>query len=103
MNRIAKLAALLCLTTLPAVAADLNGKWIYKTYPSAQIWGRTEATGAYKETFIFDFKVTGTALAGTLTAPTGTAKNETRTSPISNGKIDGENLSFDVVSHVYIG
>ncbi len=60
-----------------AWAADVNGKWV------AQVPGRD---GQARET-TFTFKVEGAKLTGTVSGRQG----ET---PISDGKIDGDNISF---------
>jgi hypothetical protein len=62
-----------------AWAADVTGKWV------AQIEGR----GGTTET-TFDFKVDGTTLTGTMASERG--ENE-----ISEGKIEGDEISFVIV------
>lgn len=63
-----------------AWAADINGKWV------AQFQGR----GGETMQSTFNFKVDGTTLTGTNLGPMG---NE---NAISEGKIDGDNISFVV-------
>ena len=67
--------ALFCLT-FAAQAADVTGKW------TAQLPGRQ---GAQTTTFMFN--VSGDTLTGTVENPRGT-------NPISEGKIDGDTISF---------
>ncbi len=76
-TRVLGLAVLLSLLATLAWAADVTGTW------KAQIPGRD---GATTET-TFTFKVDGATLTGTVTTPRG----ETA---ISDGKIDGDNISF---------
>ncbi len=69
----------LALGSVAALAADFNGKW------TGQTQGRNGP-----QTITFNFKVDGTTLTGTITTPRGDTD-------ISNGKIDGDNISFDQV------
>jgi hypothetical protein len=69
----------LALGTVSALAADFNGKWTGDV-----------TTPRGTQTLTFDFKVDGAALTGTVTTPRGATN-------ISNGKVDGENISFDQV------
>lgn len=69
----------LALGTVSALAADFNGKW------TADV-----TTPRGTQTLTFDFKVDGAALKGTVTTPRGA-------NDISNGKVDGDNISFDQV------
>jgi hypothetical protein len=75
-----KLAALLLATMLvatPAFAADVDGKWA----------GSLETpNGAVA--INFEFKADGATLTGSTTGPDGA------TTPIKNGKIDGNKISF---------
>ncbi len=68
------------LGSVTALAADFNGKW------TADVPGRNGNT----QTLTFDFHVDGTTLTGTVTTPRGSID-------ISNGKVDGDNISFDQV------
>ncbi len=72
------LAVALCL-----VAADASGKW---TFEQQGRGGPVQVT--------LNLKVDGAALTGTLTRP-GREGNAMET-PISDGKVDGNNLSFSV-------
>ena len=69
----------LALGSVSALAADFNGKWTGDV-----------TTPRGTQTLTFDFKVDGTTLAGKITSPRGTTD-------ISNGKVDGDNISFDQV------
>lgn len=79
-TRVVGLAVLLSLVATLAWAADVAGTW------KAQIPGRD---GTPSET-TFTFKVAGATLTGTVTTPRGE-------SAISDGKIDGDNISFVVI------
>jgi membrane-bound inhibitor of C-type lysozyme len=75
----AAFVGLLCITFL-ALAADVNGKY------TAEIPGR----GGNAQTTTFTFKADGAKLEGTVTTPRGD-------NPISNGKIDGDTITFEQV------
>ncbi len=68
------------LSTAAALAADFNGKWTAEV-PSRQ-GGTTTTT--------FTFKVDSGKVTGTMSNQMGDAE-------ISNGKTDGDTISFDVV------
>jgi hypothetical protein len=68
------------LGSVSALAADFNGKW------TADVQGRNGNT----QTITFDFHVDGATLTGKVTTPRGDVD-------ISNGKVDGDNISFDQV------
>jgi hypothetical protein len=72
--------AVLALFTAAASAADVSGTW------TAEVPGR----GGQTRTQTFTFKVDGNTLTGTVSGPRG----ET---PISDGKINGDEISFSVV------
>lgn len=69
-------AVLLGLTTM-ALAADVSGQW------TADVPGR----GGQTQTVTFTFKSNGSDLTGTVSNPRGE-------SPISDGKVDGNQISF---------
>lgn len=74
-----KLALALLFVSLGAVtalAADVSGKW-----------SGTVTTPRGDQQITFTFKVDGAALTGTVTTPRGDT-------PITEGKIDGDNISF---------
>ena len=75
--RFVTLVVCLALLAFTAAAADVTGKW------NAQVPGRD---GQTRET-TFTFKVDGAKLTGTM----GTQMGE---SPISDGKVEGDNISF---------
>jgi hypothetical protein len=77
MRRLATLGFLLGLLTLTAMAADFSGKWV------AQMPGRDGQT--HESTFTF--KADGETLTGTISG----ARGETE---ISDGKINGDQISF---------
>jgi hypothetical protein len=68
---------LLGLLSLTALAADVTGKW------TAQMPGR----GGQTREATFNFKVDGNTLTGTVSGPQGDMD-------ISEGKIDGDTISF---------
>lgn len=81
--RIASLSACFVLALLTAVwAADVNGKW------TAEVPGRQGT-----QTTTFTFKVEGGKLTGTVSSPQG----ETA---IADGKLEGDNISFNVVREI---
>jgi len=67
----------LLLGAAVAFAADVNGKWV------AQVPGR----GGQTREVTFNLKADGSSLTGSVTTMRGDA-------PISDGKIDGDNISF---------
>lgn len=74
--------ALLALLSISfvAAAADVSGKW------TADIPGR----GGQTATNTFTFKAAGSKLEGSVT-------NQRGDSPISDGKVEGDNISFNQV------
>jgi hypothetical protein len=78
--RFFSLLALLGVFAFVAAAADISGKW------TAEIAGRNGNT----QTVTFDLKADGSTLTGNMATPRGEA-------PISDGKIDGNNVSFNTV------
>ena len=79
-KRVLLIGAVLGLVLLASAwAADVTGKWV------AQIPGRQ---GASETTF--NFKVDGATLTGTMSSPQGE-------SAISEGKVNGDEISFVVV------
>ena len=78
-KKLALAALFVALGSVTALAADFNGKW------TAQVQGRRGT-----QTVTFDFHVDGSKLTGTITSPRGE-------SDISDGKVDGDNISFDQV------
>jgi len=79
-SRITVLLTILAAFALVAAAADITGKWV------AQVPGRE---GQTRET-TFNFKVDGDKLTGTVSGRQG------QETPISEGKITGDTLSFTV-------
>ncbi len=79
LKKLALAVLFLALGSVSALAADFNGKWT----------GDVE-TPRGTQTLNFDFKVDGAALTGTVTTPRGATD-------ITNGKVDGDNISFDQV------
>ena len=69
----------LALGSVSALAADFNGKW------TGDVQGRMGT-----QTLTFDFHVDGSTLTGKITTPRGDVD-------ITNGKVDGDNISFDQV------
>jgi hypothetical protein len=80
MFRKALLAVLfLAFGSVALLAADFNGKWT-----------ATVESPRGTQTLTFNFTVAGATLTGTVTSPRGDM-------PISDGKIDGNNISFATV------
>jgi hypothetical protein len=75
--------ALLALFTLSCSSGGINGKWI------AQLPGRD---GQTRET-TFNFKADGNKLTGTVSGRQGD-------NPISDGEINGDDISFTVTANV---
>ena len=75
-NRLVTLFALLALACMVALGADVTGKWT----------GDNGRGG----TQTFDLKQDGSTLTGTVSGGRGGAVE------ISNGKVDGDNVSFEV-------
>ncbi len=70
---------LLAFCSVSALAADFNGKW-----------NGDVTTPRGTQTLVFDFHVDGATLTGKVTTPRGDTD-------ITNGKVDGDNISFDTV------
>jgi hypothetical protein len=84
--------AILLVAALAAMAADaVTGKWRME---------QEGFGGGPTRVSTFDLKADGATLTGTLTqpgfGPPGDAPPPPTTTPISNGKVDGNNISFDV-------
>lgn len=75
-----KIILLMFLAAGAVFAADVNGKWV------AQVPGR----GGETREATFTFKADGNQLTGSVTTPRGEM-------PISDGKIDGDDISFSQV------
>ncbi|MBZ5608004.1 MAG: hypothetical protein LAP38_07100 [Acidobacteriia bacterium] len=73
------LVLLACALAVVALAADATGKWTFETQ------GRNGAV-----TNTMTLKASGSALSGTLDGGRGGPVE------ISNGKVDGDNISFEV-------
>ena len=76
-----RLALLSCLLAVAAFAADVTGKW------TAEVPGR----GGNTMTQTFTLKADGSALTGTVAGGRGGDVS------ITNGKVDGDTITFDVV------
>lgn len=76
-----RLALLSCVLAVAAFAADVSGKW------TAEVQGR----GGNTMTQTFVLKADGSTLTGKIEGGRGGPVD------ISNGKVDGDNISFDVV------
>ena len=79
LKKLALAVMFVALGSVSALAADFNGKWTGDV-----------TTPRGTQTLTFDFKVDGAALTGKVTTPRGT-------NDISNGKVDGDNISFEQV------
>ena len=80
MKKLLAASLFFALSTAAALAADFNGKWTADV-PSRQ--GGTMTT-------TFTLTVADGKVTGSMGSQMGDA-------PISNGKVDGDNISFDVV------
>jgi hypothetical protein len=79
----------LLVVAFAAIAADVNGKWV------AEVQGRNGNTSQ----MTFALKADGGTLTGTVTGGMGRRGGGGGSPPaaeISNGKIDGDHVSFDV-------
>lgn len=79
MRKLTLAVLVFAVGSMAALAADFNGKW------SGEVQGRRGT-----QTITFDFHVDGSTLSGKVSTPRGDAD-------ISNGKVDGDNISFDQV------
>ena len=79
LKKLALAVMFVALGSVSALAADFNGKWTGDV-----------TTPRGTQTVTFDFKVDGAALTGKVTTPRGATD-------ITNGKVDGDNISFDQV------
>ncbi len=93
--------AIVCVVAMVALAADaITGKWIYE---------QAGRQGGTPRQTTLDLKASGTTLTGTVTAPGrgggggGAAPAAPAATAISNGKVDGNNISFDVVRETQAG
>ena len=77
MRKLGIAVLMLALGSVTALAADFSGKW------TADVQGRMGT-----QTLTLNFKVDGSTLTGNITTQRGDAD-------ITNGKIDGDNISFD--------
>lgn len=75
-----KIILFLLLAAGAVLAADVTGKWV------AQVPGR----GGETREATFTFKADGNQLTGSVTSPRGEM-------PISDGKVDGDQISFNQV------
>jgi hypothetical protein len=80
MRKLLTATLLFALTSAAALAADFNGKW------TAEVPSRNGGT----TTNTFTLQVDGAKLTGSLTSQMGDVE-------ITNGKVDGDNITFDVV------
>jgi hypothetical protein len=78
--------ALLALAFV-AVAADATGKWTIE---------QAGRNGGPPRITTLDLKVDGAKLTGTIAQPVGRGGGEPVPAQISNGKVDGDKISFEV-------
>lgn len=78
-NRLFLLFAMFALTSLVALAADVTGKWMSEAPANGKGGPQT-----------FTLKQDGSTLTGTVEAGRGGPAN------VSNGKVDGDKVSFEV-------
>lgn len=79
MRKLGLAVLFFALSSVAALAADFNGKW------TADVQGRNGT-----QTVTFEFQVSGSALTGKVTTQRGSTD-------ISDGKVDGDNISFTQV------
>jgi opacity protein-like surface antigen len=77
-KRLVLLCALVALFSIVAFAADVTGKWVGEANPNGKGGPPT-----------FNLKQDGTKLTGTSVSPRGDSE-------VSNGKVDGDKVSFEV-------
>ena len=95
-------SAILLAVALVAVAADsITGKWVYPmpAFGRGGGGGGAAPAGPPRQATL-DLKASGSTLSGTVTTP-GFARGggdppPPTTTAISNGKVDGDNFSFEV-------
>ena len=75
-----RIVLLTCLAAVTALAADVTGKW------TAEVAGR----GGNNQTVTINLKADGDQLTGSVSGRRGD-------NPISDGKINGDDISFNVV------
>ena len=80
LKNLFSIVSLSAVFTLMATAADVTGKWI------AQVPGRDNQT----REVVYNLKADGATLTGTMSGPQGADV------AISDGKIDGDNIAFNV-------
>ncbi len=79
---------------LVAIAADaITGKWVYE---------QAGRQGGTPRQTTLDLKADGAKLTGSVIAP-GRGGAEPQSTEISNGKVDGNNVSFEVVRETQMG
>lgn len=86
--KILLIGAVVLLALTAAYAADVNGKWVAETQGRN---GPTQTT--------FNFKVDGANLTGTVTLP-GMMGGPPTDIAITEGKVEGDNISFVIVRKV---
>ena len=85
-KKLLSLTTILLALAIGAMAADVSGKWV------AEQAGRNG--GAPRQT-TFTLKADGSKLTGTVSMP-GRQGGDPTVTEISNGKVDGSNISFEV-------
>ena len=80
LKKVLTIACLSAAFTLLAAAADVTGKWV------AQVPGRDNQT----REVVYKLKAEGATLTGSMSGPQGADV------AISDGKIEGDNISFNV-------
>jgi hypothetical protein len=103
MLRLGQMIVLLgFVAVIPARAADVTGTWTYEDHGGVQVWGKTQGGHATPDIVTITLKEEGTTLTGTVSVPRTGAARVPNVKQISNGKIDGDNLSFET-SEVVLG
>jgi len=85
--------AMLCVLTFAVYAADVTGKWT---------WEQAGRGGGNPTVITLTLKVDGGALTGTLSRP-GRGGGASMDSPISEGTVSGNSISFKVTRETQNG
>jgi hypothetical protein len=96
-----KITLFVCLSTLIALAGDVTGTWTYGERHAVQVWGKSEGGSAGADIITLNLKLNGSALTGAVIEPKRGDKTISVSTPISNGQVDGDHVSFDVVRETF--
>ena len=91
MKRLAWLTALGCAFSMGLGAASIDGKWVAEVRSKA---GKKQGGGEQIAKFTLDLKSSDGKLTGTISSP---GRRRDRTMTITDGKIDGDAISFTTI------